>query len=49
MNKSNVIKIWQAFTRWLMEPIPFPGMTFEPRNSRTKGGQAIGSRLVVRS
>ena len=23
-------QLLQAFVDWLMEPIPFPGMTFEP-------------------
>jgi hypothetical protein len=25
------IRLWRAFVKWLTEPIPFPGMTFEPR------------------
>jgi hypothetical protein len=27
---------WHAFIDWLMEPIPFPGMTFEPRQSASQ-------------
>jgi hypothetical protein len=31
-------RLWLAFLKWLMEPIPFPGMTYElnepPREDR---------------
>jgi hypothetical protein len=29
-------RLWLAFVNWLMEPIPFPGMTFELRKPASR-------------